>query len=74
MHVNRAFADILKGARLARGVRVNELARRMGCRPSTICRIELGQNALLESTVIRYARALGYDVEIRLVQVGEPSA
>lgn len=37
----------------------------MKVRPSTISRIESGQNVLLESTIIRYARALGFDVEIQ---------
>lgn len=61
------FSRALRDARLGQGIRVNELARRMQVRPSTVCRIEAGHNALLESTIVRYARALGLGVEIRLV-------
>jgi transcriptional regulator with XRE-family HTH domain len=62
------FARALRDARIEQGIRVNELARRMQVRPSTVCRIEAGQNALLESTVVRYAKALGLEVQIRFVQ------
>jgi transcriptional regulator with XRE-family HTH domain len=66
-----AIAPRLKAARIDAKVRVNELARRMGVRPSTVCRIEAGQNALLESTVQRYAAALGLALEVRLVPSAE---
>jgi transcriptional regulator with XRE-family HTH domain len=72
MRVN-GFGGVLRRARLERKVRVGELAKRMQCRPSAVCRIESGQNPLLESTVIRYAQALGLGVELRLVPVEEPS-
>lgn len=65
------IAPRLRAARIDAGVRVNELARRMGCRPSTVCRIEAGQNSLLESTVQRYAAALGLDIELRLIPRAE---
>lgn len=72
MDVNEStIAPNLRAARLDAGVRVGELARRMGCRPSTVCRIEAGQNALLESTIQRYAGALGFDVEFRLIPRAE---
>lgn len=63
------FGGVLRDARTRAGVRVNELARRMGVRPSTVCRIEAGRNVLLESTVSRYAAALGLRAELHLEAV-----
>lgn len=67
------FGGVLRDARVAAGVRVNDLARRMGVRPSTVCRIEACRNELLESTVARYAKALGLRVELRLEVVPQES-
>ncbi len=40
----------------------------MRCSPSSVVRLEAGKHALLESTVRRYAAALGLRVELHLVE------
>jgi len=71
MRVN-VFGSVLRQARVARKVRICELAKRMRVRPSAICRIESGQNPLLESTIVRYAKALELSVELVLAPAKDP--
>jgi transcriptional regulator with XRE-family HTH domain len=52
-------AEACREARVAEEVSQAELARRCGVAPSVVARWESGRYALLESTIERYAAALG---------------
>lgn len=55
-------------ARIEAGLTQEEVARRMGTTKSAICRLEgVGKHSPSVSTLQRYARALGCQVELRLV-------
>ena len=65
-----AFLDELLKARAASGLTQAEVAARVGTTQSAIARLESSAGKHLPSlaTLQRYARALGYRVEIRLVR------
>jgi DNA-binding XRE family transcriptional regulator len=55
-------------ARMKAGLTQEEVARRMGTTKSAISRLEgVGKHSPSVSTLRRYARAVGCDVEVRLV-------
>lgn len=64
------FGERLKAARKRSGVSLTEMARRLGVSRSGVARFETGV-PLNERTVLRYARALELDVELRLVPAGD---
>lgn len=49
------------------------MAERMGVTRGAVARCETGNEPLNERTVVRYAAALGFDVELRLVPRDEES-
>jgi transcriptional regulator with XRE-family HTH domain len=55
-------------ARAREDVSQTELARRMNVRPNVISRLESGLHSPRLDTIAEYARALGYDLEIRTVK------
>ena len=65
------FAELLK-ARMEAGLTQAEVARRMGTQTPAIARLEAGggnkRHSPSISTLRRYARAVGCQLEIRLVQ------
>ena len=65
-----AFLDEVLKARAHAGLTQSELAARIGTTQSAIARLESVQSRHSPSiaTLQRYARALGYKVEIRLVK------
>ena len=65
-----AFIDEVLKARAASGVTQAELAARVGTTQSAIARLESGTPKHSPSivTLQRYARAIGYRVEIKLVK------
>jgi transcriptional regulator with XRE-family HTH domain len=66
-----SFEGVLRAARVRSGLSQRALARRMKCCSSSVVRIEAGKHRLLESTIQRYAEALGLRAELRLVEVEE---
>ena len=65
-----SFIDEVLKARAASGVTQAELAARVGTTQSAIARLESGTQKHSPSivTLQRYARALGYRVEIKLIK------
>ena len=65
-----AFLDEVLKARVAVGLTQAEVAARVGTTQSAIARLEsaTGKHSPSIATLQRYARALGYRVEIRLVK------
>jgi transcriptional regulator with XRE-family HTH domain len=65
-----AFLDEVLKARVAAGLTQAEVAARVGTTQSAIARLEsaAGKHSPSVATLQRYARALGYRVEIRLVK------
>ncbi|MGE5839816.1 MAG: helix-turn-helix domain-containing protein [Deltaproteobacteria bacterium] len=65
-----AFLDEFLKARAAAGMSQAEIAERMGTTQSAIARLESGRGKHSPSlaTLRRYARALGYRVDLRLVK------
>lgn len=65
-----AFLDEVLKARSAAGLTQAEVARRVGTTQSAIARLESGARKHSPSiaTLQRYARALGYRLEIKLVK------
>ena len=68
-----AFLDEFLKARAAAGVSQAEIAERMGTTQSAVARLESGRGKHSPSlaTLRKYARALGYRVDLRLVKVKE---
>lgn len=64
------FVDEVLKARVATGLTQAELAKRVGTTQSAIARLESASRMHSPSiaTLQRYARALGYRVEVRLVK------
>jgi DNA-binding transcriptional regulator YiaG len=58
-------AELLQ-ARLRAGLSQTELARRMHTSQSTIARLESGQTLPSTKTLLRYARATGSKIQVRL--------
>ncbi|MCK6450222.1 MAG: helix-turn-helix transcriptional regulator [Alphaproteobacteria bacterium] len=58
-------AELLR-ARLRAGLSQAELAERMGTSQSAIARLESGQTLPSTKTLLRYARATGSKVQVRL--------
>lgn len=56
------LADKIRSLRLSRGLSQAALSRRMGMKPSQLCKIELGHNGLSESSIRRVADALGVTI------------
>ena len=65
-----AFLDEVLKARAASGLTQAEVAERVGTTQSVVARLESGTNRHSPSlaTLQRYARALGYRLELRLVK------
>ena len=68
-----AFLDEFLKARAAAGMSQAEIADRMGTTQSAVARLESGRGKHSPSlaTLRRYARALGYRVDLRLVKEKE---
>ena len=64
------FLDEILKARLATGLTQSEVAARVGTTQSAIARLESGARRHSPSiaTLQRYAKALGYSVELKLVK------
>lgn len=71
MEERSRFAKVLKRARNNRGLSLTEMARRMSVTRGAVARCETGSEPLGERIVERYAAALGFDVELRLVPRGD---
>ena len=60
-------------ARIMAGLTQEEVARRMGTTKSAVSRLEgVGKHSPSVSTLQRYARAVGCDLELRLVPAAAP--
>jgi len=68
-----AFLDEFLKARAAAGMSQAEIAERMGTTQSAVARLESGRGKHSPSlaTLRKYARALGYRVDLRLVKEKE---
>lgn len=68
-----AFLDEFLKARAAAGISQAEIAERMGTTQSAVARLESGRGKHSPSlaTLRKYARALGYRVDLRLVKEKE---
>jgi transcriptional regulator with XRE-family HTH domain len=68
-----AFLDEFLKARAAAGVSQAEIAERMGTTQSAVARLESGRGKHSPSlaTLRKYARALGYRVDLRLIKEKE---
>lgn len=69
------FLDEFLKARAAAGITQAEVAERSGTTQSAIARLESGKGKHTPSlgTLRKYARALGYRIELRLVRDSKPS-
>jgi transcriptional regulator with XRE-family HTH domain len=67
-----SFLDEVLRARTESGLTQAEVAKRVGTTQSAIARLESaeGKHSPSIATLQRYARALGYKVEVRLVKEG----
>jgi DNA-binding XRE family transcriptional regulator len=64
------LARELLAARAQAGLTQEEVAASMGTTKSAVCRLEgVGKHSPSVSTLQRYARAVGCDVEVRLVPI-----
>jgi transcriptional regulator with XRE-family HTH domain len=70
-----AFLDEVLRARARAGLTQAEVARRVGTTQSAIARLEsgAGKHSPSVATLQRYARALGFRLEIRLVRTRDSS-
>jgi len=70
------FDELLK-ARQAAGLTQAQVAERMGTKPSAVARLEAGGGSKSHSpslsTLTKYARAVGCQLEVRLIREGEQS-
>lgn len=56
------MADRIRSLRVARGLSQAALAKRMGMKPSQLCKIELGHHGLSGSSIRRLADALNVTI------------
>lgn len=56
----------MKAKREASGLSQTEVAARMGTSQSAIARLEAGTSDVRLSTLLRYARAIGHELDVRL--------
>jgi transcriptional regulator with XRE-family HTH domain len=70
-----AFLDEVLKARVESGLTQAEVAERAGTTQSAIARLEsaTGKHSPSVATLQRYAKALGYRVQVRLVKEPEPA-
>jgi transcriptional regulator with XRE-family HTH domain len=70
------FLDEILKARHAAGLTQGEVARRVGTTQSAVARLEsgAGRHSPSLATLQRYAKALGYRVELRLVKRSDPAS
>lgn len=70
-----AFLDEILKARAEAGITQAELAARMGTTQSAVARLEApsGKHSPSIATLRRYASALGYKVQVRLVREPDPT-
>lgn len=69
-----SFLDEVLKARASAGLTQAELAERVGTTQSAIARLESGVGKPSVATLQRYASALGYRLEIKLVKSRGPTA
>ena len=71
-----AFLDVVLKARAEAGLTQAEVAARIGTTQSAVARLESAESRHSPSiaTLQRYAKALGYTVQIRLVKSKRPAA
>ena len=62
------ITEILKRARLKKGVTVKQMAELLGVTKSTVYELEQGKHSPTYSSIQRYAEVLGLDVETVLKQ------
>jgi len=65
-----ALASTLIGARARAKLSQEEVARRMGTSQSAVARMESGRTLPSTSSLVKYAKATGHKVEIRLLKAG----
>ena len=65
-----ALASELIGARAKAKLSQVEVARRMGTSQSAVARMESGRTLPSTASLVKYARAVGRKVEIKLSKVG----
>ena len=65
-----ALASTLIGARARAKLSQEEVARRMGTSQSAVARMESGRSLPSTSSLVKYAKATGHKVEIKLSKVG----
>ena len=63
-----ALASALIGARARAKLSQEEVARRMGTSQSAVARMESGRALPSTSSLVKYAKAVGHKVEIRLLK------
>jgi ribosome-binding protein aMBF1 (putative translation factor) len=63
-----SFASVLAEARQRKGLTRAALARLYKAAPTVISRIESGRCKIGEATILRYAKALGLRVQLRLMR------
>lgn len=70
------FLDEILKARHAAGLTQGEVAKRVGTTQSAVARLEsgAGRHSPSIATLQRYAKALGYRVELKLVRIPVPAA
>ncbi len=61
-----ALANTLIGARARAKLSQEEVARRMGTSQSAVARMESGRTLPSTSSLVKYAKAVGHKVEIKL--------
>jgi DNA-binding XRE family transcriptional regulator len=65
-----ALANELIGARARAKLSQEEVARRMGTSQSAVARMESGRTLPSTSSLVKYAKATGHKVRIKLSKVG----
>lgn len=65
-----ALASELIGARARAKLSQEEVARRMGTSQSAVARMESGRTLPSTSSLVKYAKATGHKVRIKLSKVG----
>lgn len=58
----------LRKLREAKGLTQKEVAKRYGCTPQMLCKIESGDYDLRIKTIWKYAKALGYQLSINFTK------
>lgn len=73
--VARLRREILRSLHVAMGladISQNDLAKRLGIRKSAVSQALNGDGNLRVTTVAQYLQAMGYELDLRLVEEGEP--